>query len=783
MDTLLSGFKALLSDETTVQDSSWGQRSQNSNAASGGATAGIKAASLAPSCEELLASLSNPLESSIDKRVTMAFQNMYQHLNEEHYLDRLVNALYTKSRKRGVVSSDHIIFENRIRARFPSSEKLGAAIETALNDHLNLVHGILTSSIARFRMCALAHLFESALGLQYDTTVNGISPRVLEPEERTFVFRKIQHIFLDLFEQTDVQTSLRALLHQIYETDVSDETKLNRKSTPSTLTVRTTNDTTAPRAANTMANGNGAPSTRAKLNAVAYLLGRVHPLVKEMLPCIDSLIQEYQNISNVSGGDNNVKAELHSLYNFVMLSLGDMSFVQAYDYVTTARTVVDNLKKSLEQPQCKGPAERLVKTIVGLAEQLWNGGMRTETSIAIEQVMVAVVHGSADERDVGGAQEIFSREWDFIRSFEAVLAVMDSTMAPVPLPSLVVGRKHWEVTFDSILLQFPDLLSGNVHLSPEIGYDRANKTKYRQWHLKIHSIEIEAKNVAYCLKKRKKSSILSTDVGEVNLTIPNGSLNIDVVFTITTPQLNTAVFQTITKPAMKKSESVNTQLGANGGGRRSSKDNGKRMAADSKSIYSVKFSTTATDAQQRARENHEVETSAYQRLVEESELKDTWELAPNERISVGRPKPQYAFTSLARVPSQASTFDGSKGQPARAVETQRKISIGDYITINECKVQLSTVSMDVLSSKHPFLETLAHSYISRQLRKGMEHAIVKAIHKAIDAINESVVLIIERDMKKVQSQGDVPRAQPLSAGQHDTPKTGTSMSNTAQWEL
>lgn len=276
--------------------------------------------------------------------------------------------------------------------------------------------------------------------------MNGVSPRKLESEEVDYVLEKIRHLFLDLFKLPNVQTDLRTFLSMIYEADEVDDSGMDK---------------------------------------LAELFMQVPLIAKQLFPCLEGLTQEFLNLRENGKSDAAFKSEVRMLYKFIMLSLKNQSFVTAEDYITTGRTAIEKFRSSLQTALYKGPAERLMKTVVGLAEQFWDGGMVTEISLAIEQVMTAMIKNAIQHQGSTFQAQADTGGWDVMKDFSRLLGLMNINVPPVPLPSVVVNRKHWVLTLDSITLVFPNLLPSNIQLNATIEYDRATKSAQREWHLKM----------------------------------------------------------------------------------------------------------------------------------------------------------------------------------------------------------------------------------------------------------------------------------------------------------
>ncbi|KAG0097568.1 hypothetical protein BGZ93_002453 [Podila epicladia] len=79
-----------------------------------------------------------------------------------------------------------------------------------------------------------------------------------------------------------------------------------------------------------------------------------------------------------------------------------------------------------------------------------------------------------------------------------------------------------------------------------------------------------------------------------------------------------------------------------------------------------------------------------------------------------------------------------------------------FISLKECTVQLCKVDMHVVASKHPVVQVFAHPFLTRQLRLGIEQALIKTLHLVVTTINERVESIMEREDRLQESINNHP---------------------------
>lgn len=291
-------------------------------------------------------------------------------------------------------------------------------------------------------------------------------------------------------------------------------------------------------------------------------------------------------------------------------------------------------------------------------------------------------------------------------------------------------------------------------------------------------MEVVAKNIAYCLQRRDKATFHAADIGEANVTVPANSLDMDLKFTVTTPSADKPKAPAIIgrRPSVASAvpDTPATQPAA--GGRNRGRSQGREatncsnIKEDEKRGVIAKASSLTRAGrsieQKLATEAQRAVGTACQRLRGQDDDADThWSPPSQEPIVMGRPRPQYAFSALPTAAERASSGNGGgegsrgngqvDGAPAGAttqvVAVEPHKAEETFISMKECKVHLRKVEMNVVSSKHPVIQVIAHPFLARQLRKGIEQALVKTTHRVVETVNESVENIMERERRLHES--------------------------------
>ncbi|KAK5808005.1 hypothetical protein F5H01DRAFT_396791 [Linnemannia elongata] len=453
------------------------------------------------------------------------FQVIYRHLHEKHYIDRLIHAFYHRPTRSQQLSSSpadlgRIAFHNKVRVIYPHPSEIGQAIDQvralSTKEPAPLLLYLLTSPELRFRLCMIAHLIEVAFNIG-NGTWDGESPRHLTREDSDYALQKLQDLFQELFQKPDEQASLRRFLTILHEwvsttVDVDEEEVTETESDQSR-------------------HFEGESATnRFKL--------RIPHVVKEIFPSWSPILYEMQNIKVSAIGDIRLHHEVSDLYRFLFLSLDNRNLAFATDWVNEARNVLSPIQGTLSSEKYRGPAHRLMREVVCMTDQLWEGGGATDTSLAAEKCLTILIQkslqGSTGLAD-SGAGVGSNVSWDVMRDFEILIQAASRNIAPIPLPSIVWKRPNSEVIMDAAVLEFPHLMPSNIHLNTTTAYDRQTNKSCRLWHLKISGLEVEAKKVAYSYTSKSFLGGNMMDEGELDLVIPPNCLDIDVSFVLTPP--------------------------------------------------------------------------------------------------------------------------------------------------------------------------------------------------------------------------------------------------------
>ncbi|KAG0379913.1 hypothetical protein BGX24_011077 [Mortierella sp. AD032] len=482
--------------------------------------------------QEFLQALIAPLESAEhpsgavgDDGVTQQqqqdpFQMVYRHLHEKHYLDRLVHAFYHRPTRSQQLSSSpvdlgRIAFHNKVRVVYPRPSEIGQAVDqvnalsaqSALSaqEPVPLLFFLLTSPELRFRLCMIAHLIEVAFDIG-NGTWNGESPRHLPREEADYALIKLQDLFKELYQQPEEQASLRRLLTILHDWVSKDSDIDDVEDTESDQD---------------QDQGEGPISEEPKLS--------IPHIVKEFFPCWNPILQEIQNIKISAIGDVNFQREVATIFRFLFLSLKERNLAFANDWVDEARQVLGPIQDALSSGKYRGPAQRLMREIVCMADQLWEGGGATDTSLAVEKCLTILIQkslqGSAGLPD-SGAGVGSNVGWDVMRDFEMLIQAASRGIAPIPLPSIVWKQSGSEVIMDAAVLEFPHLMPSNIHLNTTTAYDRQTNNS---------GLEVEAKKVAYSYTSKSLLGGNMMDEGEFDMVVPPNSLDIELTFVLTPP--------------------------------------------------------------------------------------------------------------------------------------------------------------------------------------------------------------------------------------------------------
>lgn len=291
-------------------------------------------------------------------------------------------------------------------------------------------------------------------------------------------------------------------------------------------------------------------------------------------------------------------------------------------------------------------------------------------------------------------------------------------------------------------------------------------------------MEVVAKNIAYCLQRRDKTSFYAADIGEANVAIPANSLDMDLKFTVTAPSASKpkapvnigcrpSVALAVPDTPVAQPPARDRSRDRSRGHEAKNDSNNKEYEKRGVIAKASSFARAGRSVEQKfATEARRAVGTACQRLRGQDDDADThWSPPSQEPIIMGRPRPQYAFSALPTAAERTGNGNGEReggqgnsqidGAPAgvttQVVVVEHHKAEENFISMKECKVSLRKVEMNVISSKHPVIQVFAHPFLARQLRKGIEQALVKTMQRMVEAVNESVENIMEREHRLHES--------------------------------
>ncbi|KAF9913954.1 hypothetical protein BX616_009259 [Lobosporangium transversale] len=650
-----------------------------------------------------------------------ALRAIYIHLYQKHYLDRLTHALYTckgnslskAQHEMTKEERDDIAFTRMIRVAFPHQTELQQIIRQVRSSptDLSLMLTFLTDPMLRFRICIIAHLLEAAVSITDDSWY-GVHPRSLGEEEMNYVMEKLRDLFRELFQQPLAQTSLRRFLTAVLEWSEK----------------RSMNDTDQE---------SGNPD--------------LPEIVKRVIPCHDILSIEYRNLVDASKRDEGLISVAKRLYKFMMLSLRNKAFVDAPDWPTEGRIVIDNLRVRLRMARYHGPSQRLIRNLVSMVHQFWESGGATDTSLAIKRTIATAIRKAVRSSgiDSGGNIGVSLGGWDVMSEIERLIRMIGKDIASIPLPSL--------------------LCSG---------------------------LEVETNRVAYYSITKTSFHKRLADVGEISFIIPPDSLDIDLKFTLALPEIQrmaTSAYPTTSKGTNNAStissgitSSQRTMISVSTADQRAlNAQLGRGSSEPVLRTFETGRATARTDTQTRGEAVQGVANDA--KTVTQT-IKDI--LYPNQ-VSCGRlrtiARSSYrAFSQPDRVGINWGLSNDhvawarqqraqSTGDRASPVAVQQPLVMPEYIftpapgsdrenereryqlmRVRECNVHLHQLHSQIHETKNPLLHTLAHGIVVRQLRKAFEQAVCEAIFKLVDVINAGVEEIIQVSEEEIKNLHNTP---------------------------
>ncbi|KAF9398285.1 hypothetical protein BGX21_007981 [Mortierella sp. AD011] len=696
-----------------------------------------------------------------------AFRVIYQYLHEKHYIDRMVHALYLHPDRHNSASkilgpngdnSSRTIFANIVRASFPQPSQFQSTLAQARGNTQDppLVSFLLSQPVLRFRICAAAHLFEAVLAIPTGTW-GGEHPRQLSSDEVSYVMEKLQDIFRDSFSQPSAQNCL-----------IRELSALRKWSEMSIAVGEEDGDEQ-----------------------------NLSEIIKTTFPCIDAVIQEYRNLLEAGRNDEALNSEVAALLGFVERSLKLRIFVEAPQWTSEGRVIFENLQKTLGARKYYGPAQRLIRNIVSMTYQLWDGGRTTDTSLAIERILVNV-QKSPHSSDVMAGHRTATKGnggWNLMDGFEKMVRAASSHVVPIPLPSIVWRQKSLEIYLDSMVVHLPRLMPRNIHLDSTMEFDKHTDKLCRRWRLKISGLEAEAKAIPFYLVAKTPLNKHLFDVGELSFSIPANSLDIEVDFNLLTPEKGSTEFQHQSQDHHEGVHSdTSTQLHPNG-----KATNGTLPNGSWKGVSNGK--SDRAHANGSTKETSQFEDRHPDTVNDDPRINwDTRREANNDGGSTAKIPGWNSMSTRAtwgsprhQIPPQngeSPTQGSNKGElkPTQGRKNKRRLilthprtneavhrkgfAVKKLVDVKEFRVHLRKLDVTIHSTKYPMLHSLVHLILVRQMRMALEQTLKQTIVDMVNAINisaDGITGLTEEELRSRHKDNSVPISErPVAPHQQQT---------------
>ncbi|KAK3828720.1 MAG: hypothetical protein J3Q66DRAFT_323400 [Benniella sp.] len=573
------------------------------------------------------------------------FQIIYQNLHQRHYLDAIVHALYIVPDGPFVVKPNRLgresSFIGQIRVAYPQPDELLALIKQVENDSrqdMTLLSLILTKPLLRFRLCAVAHLLEVVFAEVEKVWLTSERPRILTGDDMTFVMETLQGFFLDLLQDPRTQTILRAFFTDVY-----------------LWLVR----------------------CMAEENADNIALPNLPNVVKNIFPCHVAILNELRPILIHCKSDPSFQGLASNVFKFIMLSLGERDFVLARDWITVGLQHFEEFQKALSGMPYHRFAQSLIRNIVSMTDQLWESGRAVDTALAIEKCLTGVLG-----QTLVGSGAHSNQETDASPSWE------EPSTCPLPTVSWTRGDSH--MCLDSMVVQFSNIIPSDIKLESTLMIDNRTNNRGPQWLFKMRGLEMVAKDVPYNFVVKSPFLGNTVDNGTLSMMIPENSLEIEVIFTVT--------------PGVRHGET---------GGRNPTQDQGAGTHPGTSTGH-ASISVSATSSRRPSQS-----TVSYQSLSSSGEQ----DQQTSDRILWGRPRLMVHNSISTHLPSASEH--------------------GKFVEVEKCKVTLSKLDVQARDIKNPSRVRTSGSLVN-QLRVAVEQAFKQMIMDAVDTINTNVEELLKR---------------------------------------
>ncbi|ORX99372.1 hypothetical protein K493DRAFT_299406 [Basidiobolus meristosporus CBS 931.73] len=239
---------------------------------------------------------------------------------------------------------------------------------------------------------------------------------------------------------------------------------------------------------------------------------------------LDPLIQSISRLHSEYSVDEELSAFVRDLKEFIRRSIRESQFTDRPEYKKEVSGFIDkgqNIMDRKYRPHFQQISNEVTSFNTALQHDRTTQAFARDLEKLTQDVFL----------DESGKPTI---KYDLVKDFAKLVPVIAKKLEYLPLPRVEHSDEQFDVILDNIVLKCSNIAPDYIHLETDTLGDTNPETEqslHNNVYIKFANIQVEAKNMAFYYKK--KTFPWMTDVGYIDLTMPDDGITMDMTLNTT----------------------------------------------------------------------------------------------------------------------------------------------------------------------------------------------------------------------------------------------------------
>ncbi|ORX99371.1 hypothetical protein K493DRAFT_299405 [Basidiobolus meristosporus CBS 931.73] len=239
---------------------------------------------------------------------------------------------------------------------------------------------------------------------------------------------------------------------------------------------------------------------------------------------LDPLIQSISKLHSEYSVDEELSAFVRDLKEFIRRSIRESQFTDRPEYKKEVSGFIDkgqNIMDRKYRPHFQQISNEVTSFNTALQHDRTTQAFARDLEKLTQDVFL----------DESGKPTI---KYDLVKDFAKLVPVIAKKLEYLPLPRVENSDEQFDVILDNIVLKCSNIAPDYIHLRTDTLVDTNPETKqnfHNNVYIKFANIQVEAKNMAFYYKKKTFPKM--TDVGYIDLTMPDDGITMDMTLNTT----------------------------------------------------------------------------------------------------------------------------------------------------------------------------------------------------------------------------------------------------------